>query len=153
MVSQAVKANMGDRVVVHYIGTLDNGRIFDQRDGDDPLVVTLGAGEIFAAFEEQVAGMAVGEVKNVYLSPEQAYGERKDENLLRVKRELFPAEAELRIAQKLVIEIGGNQQRVMRVRSFDEHEVLLDGNHDLAGCELTFAVQLVAIEKASAGLN
>jgi len=151
MVAQAVKAQAGDRVVVHYIGTLDNGRIFDQRDGDDPLRVTLGDGEIFSAFEAQLIGMAVGEVKNVYLSAEQAYGPRKDENLLRVKRELFPADAELRIAQKLAIEIGGNQQRVMRVRSFDEHEVLLDGNHDLAGCDLTFAVQLVAIEEEPKG--
>jgi FKBP-type peptidyl-prolyl cis-trans isomerase 2 len=34
----------------------------------------------------------------------------------------------------------------MRIRRIDEHEVLLDGNHDLAGCDLTFALQLVSIE-------
>ncbi|HEX9778068.1 MAG TPA: peptidylprolyl isomerase, partial [Geopsychrobacteraceae bacterium] len=61
-------------------------------------------------------------------------------------RKLFPAERELRIGQKMVIELGGNEQRVMRIRRLDEHDVLLDGNHDLAGCELTFALQLVSIE-------
>jgi len=153
MAEQHRTAQAGDRVTVHYIGTLDNGRIFDQRDGDDPLELTLGAGEVFPALEEQIVGMAVGEVKNICLSPEQAYGPRLDANLIRVKRELFPAGAELRIAQKLAIEIGGGAQRVVRVRSFDEHEVLLDGNHDLAGCELTFALQLVAIESGERTLQ
>ena len=145
MMTAKQTARKGDRVRVHYIGTLDNGRIFDQRDGDDPLELTLGAGEVFPELEEQIIGMQVGEVKNITLAPEQAYGPRKDENLIRVKRELFPATAELRIAQKLAIEIGGGTQRVMRIRAFDEHEVLLDGNHDLAGCELTFALELVKV--------
>jgi len=145
MATASLCARQGDRVTVHYIGTLDNGRIFDQRDGDDPLELTLGAGEVFSELEAQIIGMELGEVKNITLTPEQAYGTRKDENLIRVKRELFPADAELRIAQKLAIEIGGGAQRVVRVRAFDDHEVLLDGNHDLAGCELTFALQLVSI--------
>ena len=139
------KAKTGDLVTVHYIGTLDNGRIFDQRDTDQPLSLTLGAEEVFPALEKAIIGMTVGEVKNIHLAAEQAYGLRLDENLLRVPRELFPSEKELRIGQKLSVELGGNSQRVMRIRLVDEREVLLDGNHDLAGCDLTFALQLVAI--------
>ena len=139
------KAKTGDLVTVHYIGTLDNGRIFDQRDTDQPLSLTLGAEEVFPALEKAIIGMTVGEVKNIHLAAEQAYGLRLDENLLRVPRELFPSEKELRIGQKLHVELGGNSQRVMRIRQVDEREVLLDGNHDLAGCDLTFALQLVAI--------
>jgi len=139
------KAKTGDLVTVHYIGTLDNGRIFDQRDTDQPLSLTLGAEEVFPALEKAIVGMTVGEVKNIHLAAEQAYGLRLDENLLRVPRELFPSEKELRIGQKLSVELGGNSQRVMRIRQVDEREVLLDGNHDLAGCDLTFALQLVAI--------
>jgi FKBP-type peptidyl-prolyl cis-trans isomerase 2 len=139
------KAKTGDLVTVHYIGTLDNGRIFDQRDTDQPLSLTLGAEEVFPAVEKAIVGMTVGEVKNIHLAAEQAYGLRLDENLLRVPRELFPSEKELRIGQKLHVELGGNSQRVMRIRQVDEREVLLDGNHDLAGCDLTFALQLVAI--------
>ena len=139
------KAKTGDLVTVHYIGTLDNGRIFDQRDTDQPLSLTLGAEEVFPALEKAIIGMTVGEVKNIHLAAGQAYGLRLDENLLRVPRELFPSEKELRIGQKLSVELGGNSQRVMRIRQVDEREVLLDGNHDLAGCDLTFALQLVAI--------
>lgn len=139
-------AQKGDRVTIHYIGTLDNGRIFDQRDSDEPLVLTLGAGEVFPEMERQIIGMKPGEVKNVYLSVEQAYGPLLDANLLKVAREIFPAERELQIGQKLRIELGGNENRMMRVRKVDEQEVLLDGNHDLAGCDLTFALQLVTID-------
>lgn len=140
------KAQKGDLVTIHYIGTLDNGRIFDQRDTDQPLSFALGTGAVFSKLEKEIIGMKVGEVKNVHLMAEDAYGQRLDENLLRVSREIFPANKELRIGQKLSIELGGNTQRVVRVRRFDENEVLLDGNHDLAGCDLTFALQLVAID-------
>ena len=139
------KAKTGDLVTVHYIGTLDNGRIFDQRDAEHPLSLTLGAEEVFPALEKAIIGMAVGEVKNIHLSAGQAYGPRLDENLLQVSRRLFPAEKKLSIGQKLAVELCNNSQRIMRIRSFDDRQVLLDGNHDLAGCDLTFALQLVAI--------
>jgi len=140
------RAETGDLVTVHYIGTLDNGRIFDQRDADDPLSFTIGNGDVFPALEREVVGMAVGEVRNIHLAAEQAFGLRREENLLSVSRDCFPPERELRIGQKLSIELGGSTKRAMRVRTVDAETVLLDGNHDLAGCDLTFALQLVAIE-------
>ena len=139
------RAQKGDRVTIHYIGTLDNGRIFDQRDGDEPLSFVIGAGEIFPDMEAEITGMKIGEVKNIHLAAEQAYGLRLDGNLLKVSREMLPADRELRIGRKLNIELAGSEQRMMRIRHVDEQEVLLDGNHDLAGCDLTFALQLVAI--------
>jgi FKBP-type peptidyl-prolyl cis-trans isomerase 2 len=140
------RAKSGDMVTVHYIGTLDNGRIFDQRDMDQPLTFTVGAGEVFTRLENEIVGMAVGEVKNICLLAEDAYGLRLDANLLKVSRDLFPADKELRIGQKLNVELGGTMQRMMRVRTVDKETVTLDGNHDLAGCDLTFALKLVTIE-------
>jgi FKBP-type peptidyl-prolyl cis-trans isomerase 2 len=139
------RAQKGDRVTVHYIGTLDNGRIFDQRDSDQPLSFTIGNGEVFVDLEQDIIGMAVGDVRNIYLPADKAYGLRLDENLLSVSRKMFSADRELRIGQKLNVELGGVEKRAMRIRNFDDNEVLLDGNHDLAGCELTFALKLVAI--------
>ncbi len=140
------RAKNGDLVTVHYVGTLDNGRIFDQRDKDEPMSFTIGAGEVFPKFEGEIVDMSVGEVKNIHLPAIDAYGLRLDENLLKVARDLFPQDKDLRIGQRLTIELGGNTQRVMRIRSIDEDTVLLDGNHDLAGCDLTFALELVAID-------
>ena len=140
------RAKTGDMVPVPYIGTLDNGRIFDQRDMDQPLTFTVGAGEVFTRLENEIVGMAVGEVKNICLLAEDAYGLRLDANLLKVSRDLFPADKELRIGQKLNVELGGKMQRMMRVRRVEQETVTLDGNHDLAGCDLTFALKLVTIE-------
>ncbi len=139
------RSKQGDRVTVHYIGTLDNGRIFDQRDSDEPLSFVLGSGDVFPAMEAEIIGMKVGEVKNIHLTADQAYGLRLEEKLLNVSRKLFPADQELRIGRKLSLELVNGEQRMMRIRQVDEQEVLLDANHDLAGCELTFALQLVAI--------
>ena len=140
------RAKSGDLVTLHYIGTLDNGRIFDQRAADQPLTLRLGTGALFPKLEGEIVDMRVGTVKNIHLRAEDAYGSRLDENLLRVERDLFPAGKELRIGQKLSVELGGDVNMVMRVRSVDNGTVLLDGNHDLAGCDLTFALELVSIE-------
>ncbi|MBW2450877.1 MAG: FKBP-type peptidyl-prolyl cis-trans isomerase [Deltaproteobacteria bacterium] len=137
----------GDRVTVHYIGTLDNGRIFDQRDSEQPLTFTLGDHEIFPALEKEIVGMAVGAVKNIRLCAADAFGLRSQDNLIKVSRQIFPPERPLRIGEKLQIELGGQSVRQMRIRQVSDQDVLLDGNHDLAGCDLTFALQLVAIEK------
>ena len=50
-----------------------------------------------------------------------------------------------KIRSLTVCGLGDNSQRIMRIRRVDDQEVLLDGNHDLAGCDLTFALQMVAI--------
>mgnify|MGYP001224364571 CR=1 FL=1 len=140
------RVSKGDRVTVHYIGTLDNGRIFDQRDAETPLTFTAGAGEIFSKMEQEILDMKVGEVRNIHLSAEEAFGKRLEENILKVSRELFPAERELKIGQKLQVELADGTQKTMRIREVSEQQVLLDGNHDLAGCNLTFALQLMAID-------
>lgn len=138
-------AQKGDRVTVHYIGTLDNGRIFDQRDADAPLEIVLGAGDVFPSLEEQVIGMAVGEVKNITLEPGQAFGERRQENILKVERSMFPEDRALQVGQKLNLEFKSGEALTMRVIEVDASGVTLDGNHVLAGQTLTFALKLAAI--------
>lgn len=139
------QAKSGDTVTVHYIGTLDNGRIFDSRDENSPLEFTLGNGDVFSALEEQIVGMKVGQVKNILLAAEQAYGPRREENIITLKRDMFPADKELKLGQKLSLEFGGKSERVMMITRLEGDEVTLDGNHLLAGQDLTFALKLEAI--------
>ena len=142
------KVTMGDIVAIEYIATLDNGYIFDDTDGV-PRTITLGAKQIFPALEAQLLGMAAGEVKNIELSSDQAYGPRKQDNMLRVERSMFPAERELKLGEKISIELADGSQQTMRIREVDPESILLDGNHDLAGRQLTFALKLVSIEKGA----
>lgn len=140
------RAVAGQTVTISYIGTLDTGRIFESTEGSGPLTFTVSAGQVFAALEQAIIGMAVGEAKNIVIPAAEAYGPRLDANILRVKRELFPADRELRIGEKLQLQFKGGVERVMLIIEVSDQAVTLDGNHPLAGLDLTFALRLDAIE-------
>jgi FKBP-type peptidyl-prolyl cis-trans isomerase 2 len=140
------RAQIGSSVTVSYIGTLDNGRIFDSTEEGGPLTFTIGNDQVFAALEQNIIGMASGETKNILIPAAEAYGPRLDENIIKVKRDMFPADRELRIGEKLRIEFNGGRERILIILEANEQEVTLDGNHPLAGCDLTFALRLDAVE-------
>jgi peptidylprolyl isomerase len=139
------KLKEGSTVSVHYIGTLDNGRTFHSTPDDQPLVFTIGAKEVFPALEEAVAGMAVGGVRNLVIPAADAYGPRLQENIISMDRANFPPEKELRVGQKLAVEFRGDKKLVMMVMEVTDSKVTLDGNHPLAGHDLTFALRLDAV--------
>jgi peptidylprolyl isomerase len=136
----------GSRVKISYIGTLDNGRIFHDTSAAAPLVFTVGNGEVFSGLENALIGMHAGRVKTVVLSAEEAYGPRRQENILTVDRQLFPAGKEITVGQKLSMEFANGAARVMLVSNVDESTVTVDGNHPLAGQELTFALKIEQVE-------
>jgi FKBP-type peptidyl-prolyl cis-trans isomerase 2 len=141
------RAQKGDKVTIHYIGTLDNGRIFDSTEGGDPLVFTIGANEVFPMLEEAVIGMKVGMANNVVIPSEHAYGPRRDENVVVFKRSNLPANMEPTVGQKMQIRLPNSSQEViMLVTKVDGDDVTMDGNHFLAGLDLTFAFQVEKIE-------
>ena len=140
-------AQTGDRVTIHYIGTLDNGGIFDSAEEDNPLSFTLGQGEVFPALEAAVTGMKVGAANNIEIPAAQAYGPHRKENMLRVARQQFPADRDLRGGEKISLAFADGEERIMRVVKCESDTVTLDGNHPLAGLDLTFALQLVSIEE------
>lgn len=136
----------GSRVAVQYIGTLDNGRIFDRTEEGEPLVFTMGSGDIFPALERALAAMGVGETRTIIIPAADAYGPRLRENMLRLERSRFPPDREPQVGQRLSLEFGAAGSRVMIVAEVDEGWVTLDGNHPLAGLDLTFALRLEAVK-------
>jgi len=140
------RAACGDTVTISYIGTLDNGRIFHSTEQDGPLSLTIGSGTVFPALEQALLGMAAGETRNIVIPAIDAYGPRLEANIIKVKRELFPAERALRVGEKLQLQFQGGVERVMMILEVGEQEVTLDGNHPLAGLDLTIAVRLDAID-------
>lgn len=136
----------GSIVTFHYIGTLENGRIFHSTEESGPQTAVIGGGELFPALERALLGMRAGETANIVLPADEAYGPRRAENLLRLPRHHFPAERAISTGQKLSIEFSDGSARVVRVVTVDATEVTLDANHPLAGCELTFALKVVTVE-------
>jgi len=139
-------AKPGDRVTIQYIGTLDNGHIFDSAEGENALSFTIGQGEVFPALEQAVIGMQLGAAANIEIKSEEAYGPRRDENMLRVPRSQFPPEREIKAGAKISLAFADGEERIMRIIKLEEDEVTLDANHPLAGLDLTFALQLDAID-------
>lgn len=140
------RAAIGSTVTVSYIGTLDNGKIFEDTDKTGPLIFTIGSDQVFEALEQSIIGMHAGEFKNIVLKSEEAYGPRLKENIISLARQSFPAGKEIVIGQKLSIEFKGGASRVMIVTEAGEESVTLDGNHPLAGLDLTFALRLDEVE-------
>ena len=138
-------ARSGDTVRIHYTGTLADGTVFDSSRGREPLAFTLGSGQVIAGFDEAVTGMAVGDAQTVTIPAELAYGPRREELVRALPREQFPPGLEPAVGQQLQVG-GGPQPMVVTVRDVRDDAVLLDANHPLAGEDLTFALELVAIE-------
>ncbi len=136
-------AAIGDTVLVHYTGTLDNGEVFDSSSGREPLRFTLGAGSMIPEFEQAIIGMNRGEEKTFTILSGNAYGPKT----LELGKDSIAVQEELQVGQRLrmVTEEG----RVMEgtVTAVGDDTVSVLNTHPLAGENLTFAVQLVEIEE------
>lgn len=139
------RAHTGDIVSVHYTGTLADGSVFDSSRDRDPLQFTVGGGRVIPGFDAAVAGMAVGEEKKVTIPADEAYGPHRPELMVEVDRAQFPADLRPEIGQQLQLSRDG-QVFVVTVRDLSDGSVLLDGNHPLAGQDLTFALELVGVQ-------
>ena len=138
------QAKSGDTVRVHYTGTLTDGTEFDSSRGREPLEFTLGAGQVVPGFEAAITGMRPGETKTVTIPAAEAYGDPRDELLLTVPRTQIPPNVQPRVGQRLQVGRGEQAFPVVVHEVTDDH-VVLDGNHPLAGQDLTFALELVGI--------
>jgi peptidylprolyl isomerase len=139
------KAKTGDTVKVHYTGKLDNGDVFDSSADADPLQFTIGAKQMIPAFEEAIIDMEPSEKKTIEIPADGAYGQRNDEMMQTVERSMLPEEIELKVGLRLTAQDPNGQPFAVTVAKFDDENVTLDGNHPLAGQDLTFDLELMEI--------
>jgi peptidylprolyl isomerase len=138
----------GDSVQVHYTGTLDDGTVFGSSVGGEPLTFVIGDGTVIAGFDEAVRGMEVGEIKTVTIPAAEAYGEYREDLVVVLDRE----DLEEKLGEDLAVgasvplrNAATNEVVYFTVVEISDTEVTLDGNHPLAGQDLTFEIELVAI--------
>ena len=138
------QAKAGDTVRIHYTGTLQDGTVFDSSQGREPLEFTLGSGQVIPGFDSAVSGMEVGASRKVTIPAAEAYGPRRDDMILAIPREQVPPGINPEVGEQL--QVGqGQEQFLVTVAEVNEREVVLDGNHPLAGEDLTFELELVSI--------
>lgn len=139
------KAEKGNTVKVHYTGHLDDGSVFDSSKDKAPLEFTIGSGHVIKGFEQAVDGMTEGEQKTVKIPADEAYGPLREEMVITVRRDQIPQNIELREGLHLQLtQPNGTIFNVM-VTNLTDSDVTLDGNHPLAGKDLSFEIQLVEV--------
>lgn len=139
----------GDTVRIHYTGTLDDGTTFDTSQGRDPLAFEVGSGQIIHGLDKALPGMAVGDTKTVNVPCDEAYGEPVPDMRQAIPRDGIPTDIPLEVGGRLQMQTQDGQVVPVTVVEVTEAEVTLDANHPLAGQDLTFQIELVAIDKAA----
>lgn len=135
----------GDKVRIHYTGTLKDGKTFDSSEGRDPLEFEVGSGQIIPGLDKALPGMEVGEKKTVEVPCTEAYGPINPDMRQAVPREGIPADIPLDLGTMLQMQSPDGQVVPVTVVEVSETEVTLDANHPLAGQDLFFAIELVSI--------
>jgi len=139
------EAQNGDSVKIHYKGSLEDGTVFDSSEGRDPLGFTIGSGQVIPGFEEAVLGMSAGEAKSVLIPVDKAYGPRNEEMVMAFPIDQVPAELNPEVGQQLQMAGPGGQPLMVSVVEVTDEQIMLDANPPLAGKDLNFDIELVAI--------
>lgn len=156
------QAKKGDRVKIHFNGTLEDGTVFDSTYDDDdcssdecvsdecgcesgPMELTIGEEEFFLQIEEALIGMKAGEKKSVLIPAEDAFGDYNDELVFTIPRDQFPADIAPAVGQELELTDEDDEDMVVTVVEVDDSAVTLDANHPLAGQDITYEFELVEI--------
>lgn len=140
------QAKAGDTVKVHYTGTLNSGQVFDSSKSRAPLEFKLGSGMVIPGFDAAVTGLTPGETVTTTILVDEAYGPYREEMVADIEKQNIPADFELEVGQRLEMQVPNGDAMAVTITDIKGDTVTLDGNHPLAGQDLTFELELVSIE-------
>lgn len=138
-----VKEN--NTVKVNYTGKLSDGQVFDTSEGKEPIEITLGQGQIIPGFEKGLIDMKLNEKKTIKIAKEEAYGDFNNDLKQEVKKTELPPEIKPEVGMGLVSKTPDGREMNLRVVEVGEESIVVDGNHPLAGQDLTFDLEVVEI--------
>ena len=140
-----VVVKKGDKVKVHYTGTLDDGKVFDSSEKREPLEFEVGAGMIIPGFDKAMEGMKVGDEKEITIPNDEAYGKRNPEMIKKVPKEQMKLDKEPQPGMMLMVGLPNDQQMPATITEVGEKELTIDLNHPLADKTLHFKIKLIDI--------
>ena len=139
--------NVGKTCRTHYRGTFNDGTQFDSSyDRGEPLEFVCGAGQMIRGFDAAVADMEVGQIVDVHLMPEEAYGMPDPNAIFTIEIAQLPGSEELEAGQQVYLTNQYGQPFPVKVTTKDETTITFDANHEMAGKELNFRIELVEVK-------
>ena len=139
--------NVGKTCRTHYKGTFNDGTQFDSSyDRGEPLEFICGAGQMIRGFDAAVADMEVGQIVEIHLMPEEAYGMPDPNAIFTVEIAQLPGSEDLTVGQQVYLSNQFGQPFPVKVVGKDETTITFDANHEMAGKELNFKIELVEVK-------
>lgn len=138
--------NVGKTCRTHYRGTFNDGTVFDSSyDRGEPLEFICGAGQMIRGFDAAVADLEVGQTVDVHLMPEEAYGMPDPNAIFTLEIAQLPGSEDLEVGQQVYLSNQYGQPFPVKVTAKDEKTITFDANHEMAGKELNFQIELVEV--------
>ncbi len=138
--------NVGKTCRTHYRGTFNDGTQFDSSyDRGEPLEFVCGAGMMIPGFDAAVANMDVGQTLQVHLTAAEAYGEADPNAVFSVEIAELPGSEDVSVGEQVYLQDTYGRQVPVRVTARDEKTITFDANHEMAGKELNFQIELVEV--------
>lgn len=145
--SELTGRNVGKTCRTHYRGTFNDGTQFDSSyDRGEPLEFICGAGQMIRGFDAAVADMEVGQVVDIHLMPEEAYGMPDPNAIFTVEIAQLPGSEDLEVGQQVYLTNQFGQPFPVKVTEKEEKTITFDANHEMAGKELNFRIELVEVK-------
>ena len=139
--------NVGKTCRAHYKGTFNDGTQFDSSyDRGEPLEFICGVGQMIKGFDAAVADMEVGQVVDIHLMPEEAYGMPDPNAIFTLEIAQLPGSEGLEVSQQVYLSNQYGQPFPVKVVAKDETTITFDANHEMAGKELNFTIELVEVK-------
>lgn len=131
----------------HYTLTDTAGKTLDSSAGSEPLTFLEGVGQIIPGLEVELRSMQVGDKKHVLIRAKDAYGDKDAANIAEVPLAKMPSQ-QIKVGDQFR---AGSEAHapVVTVTKVSETHVTLDGNHPLAGMDLTFDVEITGVRDAT----
>ena len=144
---QLTGRNVGKTCRTHYRGTFNDGTQFDSSyDRGEPLEFICGAGQMIRGFDAAVADMEVGQIIDIHLMPEEAYGMADPNAIFTMEIAQLPGSEDLTVGQQVYLSNQFGQPFPVKVTAKDEKNITFDANHEMAGKELNFKIELVEVK-------
>lgn len=138
-------------VTMDYTLRLDSGEVVDSSEGNDPLVFQFGRGQIIPGLERELAGLKMGDQKEVRVAPEEAYGSRQLRGVHQIPLDRFPKDITPAVGMRLTVRGPQGEEVPFTIAAIADGQATLDFNHPLAGETLTFSVMVRDVRPALEG--
>ncbi|MFV0574929.1 MAG: peptidylprolyl isomerase [Vibrio sp.] len=135
-------------VSLAYQVKVEGGAVVDESTADAPLDYLHGNNNLISGLEKELEGKEAGEKFTAVIAPEDAYGEHNDALVQRVPANVFHGVDQIEVGMRFLADTDQGQIPV-EITEVDGDEVVVDGNHMLAGQTLTFDVEVVAVRAAT----